>query len=87
MKMSDWWDQNAKYVKAWGSYVLILWACQTVTVLLQLRRLLAWPLTSVGVSESHALWISAIAFWALFLAVGFLIFKASVRKFVQHGQE
>lgn len=87
MKISEWWQDNAKYVKAWTSYMLLVFACQTVVGILNLRSAVAAPLRALGFAESAALWISAIFFSLVFAVLGFFVFRAAVRKFIVQGPE
>ena len=77
--MSDWWESNAEYVKAYAAYILILFAFQTVAGFLFLRDRLTSLLKAAHVPETPSLWISSIAYWIAFVALGFFIFTFSSR--------
>ncbi len=87
MKISEWWDHNAKYIKAYASYLLAIFALKLTFTVLGVRSLVALPITSFGVSESVAGSTSIVVTGVFLLLVGFVIFRNAVRKFVLHKPE
>lgn len=87
MSKTEWWNHNAKYVKAYAGYIVILWAFHLVTGFLHLHTAISSGLKAVGVPETPSLWVSATAYWLAFTVLGFYIFRNAVRKFVVHRPE
>ena len=87
MTMSNWWNRNASFVKAYTGYVVMLLALRALAGILRLHNWVVAPIRALGLSKETAFWTSAVFAWILFLVVGFYIFRNQVRKFVLHGAE
>jgi len=84
MNIVDWWDCNARYVKAYAAFIVMLLAVRMVFWFLPLHALIAISIEALGISEYAALWVSIVIFGIAFIVVGFYIFRNAVRKFVLH---
>lgn len=81
MNTSGWWQRNAKYVKAWLAFGVLLWALQLLMYLLGLAQA---HLILLGLNESAArytIWVISIIVW---LPLSFCAFRGAVRKFIGH---
>ncbi len=84
MKQSRWWQHNAKYVKAWFSLGVLLWALQLIMYGLGLTQA---PLISLGLNESAAhytVWVISSIVW---LPLSFIAFRGVIRKFIGQNPE
>ena len=84
MKQSGWWQHNAKYVKAWLAFGVLMWAFQFIIAMLNWTQA---PLMSLGLSESTAQytrWIISILLWIPF---SYFAFRCAVRKFIRQNPE
>ena len=84
MNTSGWWQHNAKYVKAWLAYGVLLWALQLIMYMLSTAQA---SLIAIGLNESAAsytIWIVNIILW---LPLSFIAFRGVVRKFIRQNPE
>jgi len=91
MKMTEWWGCNAKYVKAYAGYIVIMsafmWAFQALAGVLHLHSLICSGLKGIGIPERPSHCVSSIGNWIAFMVLGFFIFRNAVRKFVLYRPE
>ncbi len=84
MNISEWWQRNADYVKAWAGYIFAMWLFSTATGFI----INGYPyLTRFGLSDSAArytVWIICAALWWV---ASFLVFRGVVRKFIRQNPE
>jgi hypothetical protein len=80
--MNEWWNNNKQYVKAYAVYVAILWVFQMVVTILQVYTHLTKILQSFGLSQQAGLTIAVLFFWVIFVWLGFIIFRATLKKFI-----
>jgi len=78
--MSEWWHHNAKYTKAWLSYICIMWLIHVV-VNLFLSNLYRF-LPPLGVSYGAARFIMLNVRMIVWVIASFLVFRSAVRIFV-----
>ena len=85
--MSQWLDINAKYLKGWGSYMLIVFAFHALLRILGVGSFLSLPFQAIGLSERVAGSIGWGICGLASLIVAFYAFRSAVRKFIMHRPE